>query len=151
MSQNIKGVMNGAEHNTAFNGKYVYNILFGKEFKVGDAKRNKISTDFKITNAGGRYYTPIDLITSQRTGMTQLKSDEYAYSSQYASYFRFDFKIGFVLNSYKKKVSQSFSLDIQNLTNHKNMFSQNYDNGSRTIMTTYQLGFFPNFIYKLQF
>ncbi len=142
---------NGAEHNTAFNGKYVYNILFGKEFKVGDAKRNKISTDFKITNAGGRYYTPIDLITSQRTGMTQLKSDEYAYSSQYASYFRFDFKIGFVLNSYKKKVSQSFSLDIQNLTNHKNMFSQNYDNGSRTIMTTYQLGFFPNFIYKLQF
>jgi hypothetical protein len=45
-------------------------------------------------------------------------------------------------------------LDIEmeeNVTNHKNVFSQNYDDRSRSINTTYQLGFFPNFIYKLQF
>jgi Carboxypeptidase regulatory-like domain/TonB-dependent Receptor Plug Domain len=141
----------GVEHNTAFNGKYVYNILGGKEFNVGKGRRNKISADFKITNAGGRYYTPIDLQASQIRGNTQLKGDDFAYTSRYDNYFRMDFKLGYVLNGKNKKISQSFSLDIQNVSNHQNVFSQTYDNGSRTIRTTYQLGLFPNFIYKIQF
>jgi hypothetical protein len=129
----------------------VYNILAGKEFKVGAGKRNKLSMDLKFTNAGGRYHTPIDLATSQLAGNTVLKSDTYAYTSRYDNYFRLDFKMGFVLNSKAHKLSQTFSLDLQNVTNHQNVFSQSYDNGSRSISTTYQLGFFPNFIYRLQF
>ena len=54
-------------------------------------------------------------------------------------------------NGKRKKLSQSFSLDLQNITNHKNVFSQSYDDRRQTINTTYQLGFFPNFIYKIQF
>ncbi len=141
----------GVEHNTAFNGKYVYNVLVGKEFKVGSGKRNKLSTDLKYTNAGGRFHTPIDLAASQLAGNTVLKNDTYANSEQYDNYFRLDFKTSFVLNSKSRKLSQTFSLDLQNVTNHKNVFSQSYDNGSKTLMTSYQLGFFPNFIYKLQF
>lgn len=141
----------GVEHNTAFNGKYVYNLLGGKEFSVGKGRRNKISADLKITNAGGRYYTPIDLQASQLRGNTQLKADEFAYTSRYDDYFRMDFKAGFVWNGKRRKISQTFSLDIQNVTNHQNVFSQTYDNGSRNITTTYQLGLFPNFIYKVQF
>lgn len=141
----------GVEHNTAFNGKYVYNLLVGKEFKVGSDKRNKFTTDLKFTNAGGRFHTPIDLAASQMVGNTVLKSDTYAYTSRYDNYFRLDFKLGFAINSKSRKLSQTFSLDLQNVTNHQNVFSQSYDNGSKTIMTSYQLGFFPNFIYKLQF
>ena len=62
-----------------------------------------------------------------------------------------DVKIGYTLNSSKRKVSQSFSLDLQNVTNNKNVFSQSYDSHRKSINTTYQLGFFPNFTYKLQF
>ena len=141
----------GIEHNTTFNGKYVFNILAGKEFRVGAGKRNKFTTDIKYTNAGGRYFTPIDLAASQMMGNTVLKGDSYAYTSRYDNYFRLDFKVGFTLNSKVRKLSQIFSLDIQNVTNHQNVFSQNYDNGSKAINTTYQLGLFPNFIYKLQF
>ena len=141
----------GVEHNTAFNGKYVFNLLVGKEFKVGTGKRNKFTTDIKYTNAGGRYFTPIDLVASQMMGNSVLKGDSYAYTSRYDNYFRLDFKVGFTLNSKAHKLSQTFSLDIQNITNHQNVFSQNYDNGSKSINTTYQLGLFPNFIYKLQF
>ncbi|MFZ4399272.1 MAG: TonB-dependent receptor [Bacteroidales bacterium] len=137
------------ERNTAFNGRYVYNILGGKEWKVGSDKRNKICIDLKITNAGGRAYTPIDLSASQSTGHNVLSSD--AYSDYYANYFRMDLKIGYTHNSRKRKLSQSFSLDLQNVTNNENVFSQEYDDRSRSIKTTYQLGFFPNFIYKLQF
>ncbi len=141
----------GIERNTAFNGRYVANFLAGKEWKLGKEKRNAITTDIKVTYAGGRYYTPIDLAASQVRGREVLKGDEYAYSSTYPDYFRLDFKVGFTLNSPMKKLSQSFSIDLQNVTNNNNVFSQSYDDRSRSISTTYQLGFFPNFIYKIQF
>ena len=139
----------GVERNTAFNGRYVFNILGGKEWKVGKAKRNKFSTDIKFTNAGGRAYTPIDLTSSNAVGREVLSSN--VYSDYYDSYYRLDFKAGFILNSSKRKLSHTFSLDLQNVTNHKNVFSQKYDDKSQSINTTYQLGFFPNVVYKLQF
>jgi len=137
------------ERNTAFNGRYVYNILGGKEWKVGSENQNKISIDFKLTNAGGRAYTPIDLTASQSIGYGVYSSD--AYSDYYSNYFRMDFKIGFTHNSRTRKLSQSFSLDLQNITNNENVFSEEYEEKTGAIKTTYQLGFFPNFIYKLQF
>lgn len=139
----------GIERNTAFNGIYVFNILAGKEWKVEGEKRNKISTDIKFTNAGGRAFTPIDLTASNATGREQLSTN--AYSDYYDNYYRLDIKAGYTLNGSKRKISHSFSLDLQNVTNHKNVFSQHYDDRSQSINTTYQLGFFPNVIYKLQF
>lgn len=147
-SSKYKG-SDGIERNTAFNGRYVFNVLAGKEWKVGAQKRNKFSTDIKFTNAGGRAYTPIDLTASNITGREQLASD--AYSGYYENYYRLDIKAGFVLNSSKRKLSQTFSLDLQNVTNHDNVFSKSYDDRNQNINTTYQLGFFPNVIYKLQF
>ncbi|MEI7736740.1 MAG: TonB-dependent receptor [Ferruginibacter sp.] len=139
----------GVERNTAFNGRYVFNMLAGKEWKLGADKRNKFSLDFKFTNAGGRAYTPIDLTASNTLGREQLSAN--AYSSYYENYYRMDLKAGYTLNSSKRKIAHSFSLDLQNITNHKNVFSQSYDDRSQSISTTYQLGFFPNVVYKLQF
>jgi hypothetical protein len=139
----------GVERNTAFNGKYVYNILAGKEWKIGQNKRNRFSVDMKFTNAGGRAFTPIDLTASNAIGREVLSKD--AFSSHYANYYRLDFKAGFTLNSAKRKIAQTFSLDLQNVTNHKNVFSQSYDSKMKNISTTYQLGFFPNVVYKIQF
>lgn len=139
----------GIEHNTAFNGKYVLNILAGKEWKVGAKKINKFSIDVKYTNAGGRAYTPIDLAASILVGREQASTA--VYSSYYSNYYRLDVKLGIVLNSEKRKIAQTFSLDFQNVTNHDNVFSTSYDDKLKDIRYTYQLGFFPNFIYKLQF
>lgn len=137
------------ERNTAFNGKYVFNLLAGKEWKMGKEKRNRLSIDLKFTNAGGRAYTPIDLNASVATGHEVLSSD--VYSSYYDMYYRIDFKTSFTLNSSKRKIAQTLSLDLQNVTNHKNVFSVNYDSKSKNISSTYQLGFFPNLVYKIQF
>ena len=139
----------GVERNTAFNGRYVFNILAGKEWKTGADKRNKFSLDFKFTNAGGRAYTPIDLTASNATGREQLSTN--VYSDYYDNYYRMDLKAGYTLNSGKRKLSHTFSLDLQNITNHKNVFSQSYDDRDQRINTTYQLGFFPNVVYKMQF
>jgi hypothetical protein len=138
----------GVERNTAFNGRYVFNLLFGKEWTLGV---DKLSSDLKVTYAGGRNYTPFDLEASQKIGHEQLKGDAYAYTSTYDNYFRMDFKVSYTINSNSMKLSHSFALDLQNITNNKNVFSLNYDDRDRAIKTTYQLGFFPNFTYKLQF
>lgn len=139
----------GVERNTAFNGKYIFNVLGGKEWAVGPGGANKISLDLKYTNAGGRAFTPIDLAKSKASGREQQSTAEYA--SFYENYYRLDLKVGFTLNSANKNRSHTLSLDLQNVTNHKNIFSQNYDNKTQTIQTKYQLGFFPNVVYKLQF
>lgn len=147
-NSNYKG-SDGITRNSAFNGRYVYNILAGKEWKIGNEKRNRFSVDVKFTNAGGRAYTPIDLTASKAIGHEVLSTD--AYSAYFANYNRLDLKAGFTLNSGKRKIAQTLSLDLQNVTNHKNVFSQSYDNKMQGINTTYQLGFFPNVVYKIQF
>ena len=139
----------GVERNTAFNGKYVYNILAGKEWNIGKTKRNRFSADFKLTNAGGRAYTPIDVTASQTSGREVLNLE--AYSGFYDDYLRLDVKVNFTFNSKKRRLSQTLSLDVQNVTNHQNVFSERYDNQSQAISTTYQLELFPNVVYKVQF
>lgn len=139
------------ERNTGFNGKFVYNLLGGKDFKVGKDKRNVISLGVKMTQAGGRYYTPVDLAASQLARTQILQGDAEAYTQRNPDFFRLDIKTGFTLNSKKMKLSQSWSFDIQNVTNHKNVFAQRYNPITNTINTAYQIGFFPNFVYKIQF
>jgi hypothetical protein len=139
------------ERNTAFNGKYVYNILFGKEIKVGKEKRNALTFDIKMTQAGGRYYTPVDLAASQAKREQVLKGDEYAFTERNSDFFRLDVKAGFTMNSKKKQLSQSLFFDIQNITDNKNVFAERYNPVTNKVNTAYQIGLFPNFTYKLQF
>ncbi|MBL7933104.1 MAG: TonB-dependent receptor, partial [Bacteroidia bacterium] len=141
----------GVERNTAFNGKYVYNVLAGKDFKVGKDKRNVISIGFKMTQAGGRYYTPVDLEASQLAHTQVLKDDNYAFTERNPDFFRLDIKTGFTYNAKHSKISQSVFFDIQNVTNNKNVFAQRYNPVTNTVNTAYQIGFFPNFVYKVQF
>lgn len=139
------------QRNTAFNGKYTVNFLAGKEFKVGKNKRNAITVDTKFTSAGGRYYTPVDLAASQAAGDQVLQGDAAAFTMQLPNYYRYDLKLGFRMNSTKWKIAQTFSIDLQNLTNQKNVFAQQFNRVSNQINTTYQNGFLPNFVYKVQF
>lgn len=146
-NSNYKG-SNGIEHNTAFNGNYTFNILAGKEIKVG--KRNTLSFDTKITSAGGRRYTPVNVAESKNR-QTIVYYEDLAYTNQSKNYFRTDLKITFRQN--KKNVMQEWFLDLQNITGSQNVFAQSYKvNGQNVTQTTsLQLGFFPNFNYRIQF
>ena len=142
---------NNVEYNTAFNGRYVYNILAGKEIKIGSNKRNALNFGIKLTQAGGRFFTPVDLEASKKVNAQVLKGDDFAFSSRIPYFFRFDFKVGYTQNSKKRKLSQSWSFDIQNVTNNKNVFVERYNPLTNQVNTAYQIGFFPNFVYKIQF
>ncbi len=147
---NYKG-QDGKVRNTAFNGHFVYNILAGKEFKVGKAKRNAFTIDMKFVHAGGRYYTPIDIDASKAARQEVYKGNDFAFTERYPDFYRLDVKAGFTYNSKKRRLSQSLCFDVQNVTAHKNIFSQQYNPSTQKINTLYQIGFYPNFIYKIQF
>lgn len=44
-----------------------------------------------------------------------------------------------------------FALELQNLTNHKNVFDQSYDIYQQKVITNYQQGFFPVPMFRMNF
>lgn len=137
----------GVERNTAFNTGHVLNVLAGKEFKVGK-NGSVLALNIKATTIGGRYLTPLDLPASQMTG-TAVYLNSQAFSLKQSDYFRTDFKI-----AYRKEFKRStmeISIDLQNITNNKNVFNQTYDRRTNKIVNNYQQGFFPVPLFRYTF
>ena len=128
----------GIEHNTAFNTNYVLNLLGGKEFRVSD--NGVLGINARITTTGGRFLTPIDVEASRAAGGAEYSNVD-AYSLRQTPYFRFDLKLGYRIEF--ESSTLEFSLDLQNMTNHKNVFLQRYNAETGQVSTEYQQGFFP--------
>lgn len=129
----------GVSRNTAFNTKYVFNLLGGKEWKLG-SKEKFLSLNLKLTAIGGKYLTPVDTDLSQQYQRTIYREDD-AYSEQQDPYFRADLKI-----SYRREFTKStleVALDLQNVTGRQNVFDQSYNVKTNSVVTQYQQGFFP--------
>jgi hypothetical protein len=138
----------GIERNTAFNGNYTANLLAGAEFNLDNSKRKILTVNGKFNLAGGKRYIPIDLEASKLKNEASYDFD-HSYENKFKDYSRFDMKIGFKLNG--KKVTQEWSLDIQNILRQKNIFQRVYNPVKQTIETEYQLGFFPMVTYRILF
>jgi hypothetical protein len=145
----------GNEHPTAFDSRYALNILGGKEFyfaegvsKKGKSSKNSLTVDAKFMLNGGKRYTPINVHQTQVQGEIVYNNAEIN-SKQYDNYQRIDFRIAY--RSQTKKVTQEWGVDIQNITNHKNVFQQTYDTNKNEYKTTYQTGILPVGIYRIIF
>jgi len=93
-------------------------------------------------------YIPIDLPASISAG-EQVFDAAHTYSHKYKDYFRTDLRIGFKQNM--GKVSQEWGLDLQNVTNHSNLFSEQYNNQLQEVATIYQQAFMPMMLYRINF
>ncbi len=138
--------------NTAFNGHYVVNALGGYQYLFGGkknkTKRNSIAVDFKMTGAGGRYYTPIDL-TASAAQHQQVLIDKQAFSQKYRDYFRLDLKLSYRISF--RKITQEISMDLQNVANIKNIFRKVYNPRTNSLNNEYQQGIFILPQYKILF
>jgi len=132
--------------NTAFNSNFAVNALAGYEWKVG--KKNFLTLDLRTVWSGGMRYIPIDLPASISAG-EQVFDAAHTYSTKYKDYFRTDLRIGFKQNF--GKVSQEWGLDMQNVTNHSNLFSEQYNNQLQEVTTIYQQAFMPMMLYRINF
>lgn len=141
----------GIERNTSFNNNYVFNFLFGKEWKFGPSKKNTWTFDTKLTTSGGKPFSPVDLEATRANDGRELRMEEIAFSERYGTYFRWDVKFGVRLNSAKKNVSHQFFIDLQNVTNRKNEFVRRYNEVTDEVNLVEQIGFFPDVMYRIQF
>ncbi len=143
----------GRERNTAFNNRYVYNALGGKEFPIGTNQGSSRLTFFintKLTGAGGGYYTPIDLPATIANNGNEVYDETRAFSQRYSDYFRWDLKLG-LRSQGKRKISQEWSVDLLNVTNRENLFIRRFNETNNQINDVNQLGFFIDILYKIQF
>jgi hypothetical protein len=141
----------GVKRNSAFNNNFVLNGLFGKEWAIGKAKKNALIFDTKFTTTGGTPYTPINLEATRENGGREVYFEDQAFSKRYDAYLRVDVKFGIRLNAKKSRISHQFFVDMQNITNRENVFIDRYNPVTDEINTVTQAGFFPDFMYRIQF
>jgi hypothetical protein len=140
----------GVKRDTDFNGNFALNLLGGTEYSV---KNKTFTLGGKLTWAGGRRYSPVDIDATQKANDVVV-IDNLRNTLQFRNYFRADAKLGFKLNS--KKLTHEIALDLVNVFNIKNMLSITYVANRDTpelgyLRQEYQLGFLPLFYYKVDF
>jgi hypothetical protein len=122
------------------------NALGGKEFTFKNG--NTFGIDLKAVYSGGKRYTPINLAESKLQG-EEVLFESQTYAKQYDPFFKVDLKFSYKIN--RPKVSHLFEIDIQNLTNEDNIFSEEYSNRKQKVTTTLQRGMFPMILYRIYF
>ena len=145
----------GNMHPIAFDSRYALNMLGGKEFyfkqkmdKKSRIAKGSLTTDIKFTMNGGRRFTPVDVEKSWELAEVVLDNSQRN-GEQHKDYIRFDLRIAYKVQ--KPKFTQEWGIDIQNLTNQKNIFNRVYNPTTNEWRTTYQTGLFPIGLYRITF
>lgn len=140
---------NGINYDAVFNGRYALNLLGSKEFILGTRRNQSITLGGKITFAGGKLYTPIDIAASDIAGEA-VYDDSQRNSRQFKPYFRLDIKLNYRINA--SKTTHELGLDLINVTNRENVYKQIYISGAEPPLDEkYQLPILPIFYYRIDF
>jgi len=137
--------------NTSYNGRYIANLLAGKEFKLNP--KQSISVGMKVTVAGGKRYGYVDIDASKLYNEV-IYIDSAFNERQFKDYFRADLKINWKYNA--NRMTHEIGLDLINILNTKNLLSLSYapnlkDPNAEPIAEKQQLGFLPIFYYRIDF
>jgi hypothetical protein len=132
--------------NTTYNGNYILNVLGGYELEI--KKNIVLNTNLRTVFAGGRRLIPYDLQRSIEENGTHYMYD-HAYEKQAKSYFRMDIRIGLIFQ--RPHATHEFAFDMSNITNHKNVYRERYDEFSKKPKISYMQGIFPMGLYRLNF
>jgi hypothetical protein len=136
----------GVRRNSAFNNNYIVNALGGYELHIN--RRHLFSVDLKGVLAGGTRYIPINVQLSKIKGEAEYEWNK-AFDNRYPDYFRLNARIRYGLNG--RNINQEWALELQNITNHRNIFMQTWNRYRNELSTSYQMEFMPVITYKVFF
>lgn len=137
--------------NQPFNGNFLSNVSLVKEWQLNTVKRQNI---FGLSLSGvysnGTLSKSINLSESIARSYTVYNNDiSILYPIRLKSYFNTSMRCYYRIN--KPKYSSLISLDIQNLSNSKNVSNVYYDQFVKDIVTANQLGLLPVLGYRIEF
>ncbi|MDR0712553.1 MAG: TonB-dependent receptor [Prevotellaceae bacterium] len=124
------------ERNTRFAGSYTFNALGGYEWKIGG--HTLLSLNTKLTLLGNKRILPT---SRARSGEEPTYDYLHAYEKRLPDYFRWDLNVS-VKNSYRKYALEWF-IEVENVTNHKNIWEQVYNVSWQAYDNRYQTGLMP--------
>ncbi|MBX2967253.1 MAG: TonB-dependent receptor [Cyclobacteriaceae bacterium] len=132
--------------NTRYNGNANMTFTAGKEFNM---KKNRVfGLNVRSIYSGGLRTTPIDLEQSLADGET-VYFENRAFEDQNPAYFRTDVRLSLKRN--KPKSTHTLALDIQNVSNRKNIYGNFFEPLTGKITTVYQTPLIPVLSYKIEF
>ncbi|MBK0402806.1 TonB-dependent receptor [Adhaeribacter sp. BT258] len=147
--------LEGKERNTAHNGRYLVNILVGKEFvKLGKKQNQTFGLNAKMFMGGGKYIIPL-----LRDGNGNLAVDpennqfwDYgkAYETTLGNVTKFVVSVSYKWN--KTRTTHELFLNLDNVTNAAGKLTEYYDPGKPgSVGYTTQRGLIPNLMYRFYF
>jgi len=143
------------ERNTQYNGNYLVNVLFGKEFeKMGKKKNKTLSLNAKVFFGGGKRIIPL-LRDTEGNLAVDPTTDRYwdydkAYQQKLDDVYTVILSASYKIN--KPKATHEIFINLDNLTNTKAKLSEFYDaDAPDSIGHIQQFGFFPNLMYRVYF
>ena len=144
----------GVSRNTDFNGKYSWNFLASKEWKLSPSLG--LVTGLKATMAGGRWYGPVDDDASLEQREI-IFIDQDRNTQQFDDYFRLDIKTNLTWN--RPETTHELGIDFVNILGTENILKLTYapdemdinDPNYSPVRKEYQLGFLPIFFYRMDF
>lgn len=138
----------GNWYDSRYNANYTFNVVGGKEFKAGKTGNNIFGVNAKLLWNGGKRGTPIDLDFFDQTGNVRILQDQRN-TLEFDDYWRLDTSVSYRIN--RPKVAHVISLDIQNLTNRKNIDEMFFNTRTRMMVPEYQLELLPLLNYRIEF
>jgi len=147
--------LEGVWRNTQYNGNYLVNILFGKEFvNLGKRNNQTLGLNAKVFFGGGRKIIPLLRDAQGNLAVDPANGRYWDYEKAYENSLEDVYQI-IVSASYKwnkRRATHEIFLNLDNVTNHKGKISEFYDErepGKVGYLT--QFGFFPNLMYRVYF
>jgi hypothetical protein len=140
----------GNWYNTYYNTSFVSNFLAGKDFYFGKDKRSCIGLNTKFMLRGGYRYTPVDEAKSIKSKKIIYDASK-TYESQLPEFIRIDGGVQFRRNNHG--FSWIVMLDIQNVSDRKNVFRKRFSYKDGDVISTndYSIGVVPVFNFRVEF
>lgn len=132
--------------NTRYNGNANVSFTAGKEYSL--KKNRMLGFNIRSIYGGGLRTTPVDLEESIAENESVL-IDELAFEEQNPAYFRTDLRVSLKWN--RLKSTSTLALDIQNVTNRKNIYGSYFEPFTGEIKTAYQSPMIPLISYRIEF
>ncbi|WP_316790072.1 TonB-dependent receptor [Pedobacter frigoris] len=147
--------LDGIERNTRFNGNYLVNVLFGKDFpKLGKAQNKTISFNSRAFFGGGKKIIPLLRGTDGNLAVDPVNNRFYDYTKAYENDIQdiYQITMSFSYKINKPRATHEIFLNIENLTNNRGRLTEFYDPGEPgSVGYMKQGGVFPNLMYRVYF
>ena len=141
----------GEWHHTRHDRRYITNILGGKEWMIGKAKKNVFGLNGRLTLMGGDRYTPMapgttfeDVAKRPDRGIPQDGNNPF--SEQLGMNVDYAFSVKYTIN--KQHTAQHFILEYLQM---RSFHGQTFDLKTHELVNKYTSLTFPNIAYRVEF